>query len=118
MESAKLYDYLLQAKNRHALLVLTFDDADKYTLDNVDLCFSIGRDGSRETEPLLVAFDDCINESNKRLQAYRDGELSTAGVYWTSTDPIAPVNMEYTIENVVTVWDDDKHYVVYERNTN
>ena len=117
MESTELYDYLLQAKNRNAQLVLTFDDRDKYTLDNVDLCFSIGRDGCRETEPLVVAFDDCTNESNKRTQAYRDGELNTDGVYWTSVAPTKPVNMEYTVENVVIIWDDDKDCVVYERHT-
>lgn len=116
MDSAQLYDYLLQAKARNVAMVLTFDDADKYLLDDVDLCFSIGRDGSRETEPLVIAFDDCMNDSRKRLQAYRDGRLKTAGVYWTSTDPIEPVNMEYSVENLVTIWDDDKNYFVYDRN--
>ncbi|PQO29099.1 hypothetical protein C5Y96_15190 [Blastopirellula marina] len=119
MDSAKLYDFLLQAQKRNAPLVLTFDDGDKYALDNVDLGFSIAdREGLRETEPLVVAFDDCVNESNKRLQANADGKLKTPGVYWTSTEPAYPVNMEYTIENVVTVWDTDKDYVVYDRNVN
>ena len=111
-----LYDYLLNAKKRNAMMVLTFDDTDKYALCDVDLCFSVGHDGARETEPLVVAFVDCLDESKKRLQAYRDGELNTAGVYWTSTEPIAPVNMEYTIEQLVTVWDDVKNYVAYDRD--
>ena len=116
MERSQLYDYLLQAKTRSACLLLTFDDGDQYRLANVDLCYSIGHDGSRETEPLMVAFDDCTTDSKTRLQAHRDGNLKTVGVYWTSADPFEPVNMEYSVENIATVWDDDKNYVVYDRN--
>ncbi len=116
MKSTQLYEYLREAKKRNAPLVLTFDDDDKYSLDNIDLCYSIGHDGLRENEPLVVAFDNCINESKKRIQAYRDGKLKTPGVYWTSTPPFSPVNMEYAIENIVAVWDDDKNYAVYDRN--
>jgi hypothetical protein len=116
VETADLYDYLLRAKTRNVALVLTFDDGDKYSLGNVDLCYSIGRDGLRETEPLRVSFDTCMNDSHKRLQAHRDGHLKTAGVFWTSTDPIEPVDMEYGVENLITVWDDDKSYVVYDRD--
>ena len=115
MDSSQLYEYLLQAKARNANMVLTFDDDDSYTLNDVDLCFSIDRDGSRATEPLVTAFDDCMNDSNKRMQAYRDGVLKTAGVYWTSIAPIQPVNMEYSVENVISIWDDDKNYFVYDR---
>ena len=117
MESDQIYDYLVQAKTRNAILLLTFDDSDKYSLADVDLCYSIGRNGSRETEPLVVAFDDCLNESNKRLEAYRDGELKTPGVYWTSVEPIAPVQMQYSVEDIVTIWDDNKNYAVYNRSS-
>ena len=116
MDSSQLYDYLLQAKVRNTNMVLTFDDHDSYALNDVDLCYSVDRDGSRETEPLVVAFDDCMNDSNKRMQAYRDGSLKTASVYWTSIDPIEPGQMEYRVENLVTLWDDGKNYFVYDRN--
>ena len=69
METAHLYDYLLRAKARNVALVLTFDDGDKYSLDSVDLCYSIDREGMRETEPLHVSFDACLSTSQKRLQA-------------------------------------------------
>ena len=116
MQSGQLYNYLLQAKARNVALVLAFDDSDTYSLADVDFCFSTGRDGLRENEPLVVAFDDCLNDSRGKLHAYRDGDLKAAGVYWTSTEPSEPVNMEYNVENIVSIWDDDKSYFVYDRN--
>ena len=108
MESGQLYDYLVQAKARNVALVLAFDDSDTYSLSDVDFCFSTGRDGLRENEPLVVAFDDCLNDSHGKLRAYRDGYLEAAGVYWTSTEPNEPVMVEYNVENIVSIWDDVK----------
>ncbi|MEJ1095649.1 hypothetical protein V9L00_03515 [Pseudoxanthomonas sp. CCNWLW206] len=114
MEAAHLYDYLLRAKARRGAWVLTFDDGDSYPLDSIDLCYSFGRDGTRENEPLQVTFDSCTRVSQKRTHAHREGYLRTTGVFWTSTDPIEPVAMEYGVENVVAVWDEDKSYLVYD----
>lgn len=116
MKADQLYDYLLQAAARNAALVLTFDDGDKYNLATVDLCYSVGRDGERDIEPLCVSFESCLNDSNKHLQALRDGELNTPGVLCESTKPATPVGMWYGVENVVTIWDDAKNYVVYHRD--
>ena len=116
MRSNEMYDYLLRAKDRNAALIVTFDDSDRYLLNDVDLCFSSDHDGSRETEPLVVDFENCLTDSKKRIQAYRDGELKTNGVYWTSQDPIMPVMMQYEIEDVAAIWDDNKNYYVFERS--
>ena len=115
MDTSRIYNYLLHAAKHNATLFLTFDDGDRYPLDKVDLCYSIGRDGQHETEPLRVNFDDCLNKSHKRLQALRDGYLKTPGVHWTSTAPTEPVGMDYGVEDISAIWDDDKNYAVYER---
>ena len=117
MDADKLYDDLLLAQNRDEYLVVTFDDGDKYQLSNIDLCFSSTFDGSRENEPLLVKFENCLNEPSKKLKAYQNGRLRTAGVIWTSIEPVAPVGMVYEIENVVAIWDDTKSYFLFDRGT-
>lgn len=108
MDVAKLYDYLLLAKGRNEFLIVTFDDRDRYLLSNIDLCYSISHDGSRENEPLRVDFEQCLNEPIQKLKAYQDGPLRAAGVFWTSTEPVAAVGMEYEVENVTAIWDDTK----------
>ena len=117
MDKRRLYDYLLHAKNRNAALVLTFVDGDEYSLDDVDLCYSVDRDGQRETEPLRVSFENCRNHSLKQLQARHTGRVNTPGVWWTSTEPTESVGMEYGIQDVAKIWDDDRNYAVYERDT-
>ena len=111
-----IYNFLLHATDRKAMLFLTFDDGDRYPLDKIDLCYSVGRDGQRETEPLHVNFDDCLNKSQKRLQALRDGCLKTPGVHWTSIHPTEPVGMDYGVEDISIIWDDDKNCAIYERH--
>src|SRR5262245_51228521 len=117
MDVRNLYDYLLRAAIRKAALVLTFDDGDKYSLSSIDLCYSIDRDGQRENEPLDVSFDNCLTESNKRSQALREGRLKTPRVSWTSEEPIEPVGVSYGVDNVLTVWDEDRQYFVFDRGT-
>lgn len=117
MDVDNLYDYLLLAKGRDEFLIVTFDDRDRYLLSNIDLCFSRSQDGSRENEPLRVDFEQCLNEPTQKLKAYQDGPLHTAGVFWTSTEPVAPVGMEYEVENVTAIWDDTKSYFLFECGT-
>jgi hypothetical protein len=117
MDVDKLYDYLLLAKGRNEFLIVTFYDGDKYHLSNIDLCFSSTFDGSRENEPLVVDFEQCLNEPTQKLKAYQDGRLRTAGVYWTSIEPVVPVGKAYEVENVVAIWDDTKSYFLFDRGT-
>lgn len=117
MDVDKLYDYLLLAKGRDEHLILMFDDGDRYPLFHVDLCYSCTHDGSRENEPLVVHFEQCLNEPTRKQRAYQDGFLLSAGVYWTSIEPVAPVMMGYEVENITAVWDDTKNYFLFERGT-
>jgi len=114
MTEVDLYDYLLKMKDRD--FIITFEDGDQYYVTDIDFCFNIGLDGRRDDEPLDVSFDDCIDRSRRREQAIAEGRLKTPGVSWTSSHPSMPIAMTYSVRDIRSIWDCDKHYHVYERH--
>lgn len=114
MTSDDLYDSLIQARKRNENYIVTFVDLDAYQLQHIDLCYSLDRNGHRETEPLRVNFDNCLHDSRRYRDAIRNGREGSPNVWWTSTDDSEPVGCDYSPQDVVAVFDEERQYLVYE----
>ena len=84
---------------------------------DLDLTFSTDMNGEREDEPIVVSFEKCIGESIKRIEAIKKGPNNIFDIYWTSQQPIEPVGASYTVEDIKNIFDDDKQYFIYEKQT-
>ena len=61
-------------------------------------------------------FGDCLGESRARILAFAAGSPQRfPGSWWTSTGAREPVGMTYTPDRIVSVFDGDLGYHVYER---
>lgn len=111
--SSEIYDFLIEAKLKNTKLALTFDDGDKYSTENLNLCFETAQDGTRTTEPIAVEYRNCMFYARRRLRpqevenARADGDLSS--------DETGSTGKIYGVDNIVLIWDYNIGYAVFEK---
>ena len=96
----------------HGDVIVEFDDGDKYNAAALDLQGE-NEDGQFE---IYAAFQNCLGTSHAYNQAMEAGSPDRfPGSWWSSDEPRKPVGMQYTLDRIKSVYDNDAGYYVYEK---
>ena len=91
-------------------MVVEFDDGDRYPVATLDLQGE-NQDGKFE---IYAAFQNCLGKSHAYARALEAGSPEQFhGSWWSSDKPRQPVGMQYTLDRIKSVYNNEAGYYLH-----